>query len=171
MNGSRCLLARLGVLALALTCAGLLSSCTCGFKLLNRLGNTPTITFVADPKANNTSAVAVDVVLVYDEALREELRAQTAATWFASRDQRRKDNPDATRSYQDFRLELVPGQDTTLTIPRLRCARDGIVFAGYSTPGQHRESFVPGLGLQVALGEENFEVEVAPPARRSSKNP
>ena len=150
---------RLGVFFLVLTFAGLLSSCSCGFHLLNRWDNGPSVRFVADPLANNTSAVAVDVVLIYDKALVDEFMALSAKDWFDSRAQQRRDRPDSTNSFQERLLELVPGQDTTLTMPRLHCARDVILFADYSNDvSAHRQRFNPGTDLRVDLREEDFEV-------------
>lgn len=152
------LFARVGVLMLIFGMAGLLSSCSCGFRLFNSLGSDPSVVFDVAPSVNNTSALAVDVVLVYDEALLETLLALSATEWFATRDQLRKDYPDYKKSYEVWPLELVPDRDTTLVIRDLRCVKSGIVFADYYAPGDHRVHFVSTKRIQVALHNEGFEV-------------
>ena len=44
-------------------------------------------------KANGDMPVMVDVVVVYDEELKDELDRLTATEWFAQRDQRVRNNP------------------------------------------------------------------------------
>lgn len=168
-NGIGGLFARLGTFVLALLAAGLLSSCSCGFNVLNSFRSDPKVAFATETMVNNTSAVAVDVVLVYDEALIEPLLALSAKDWFATREQLRNDYPDRKKSYEVWPLELVPGQDTTLTIRRIRCAETGIVFADYFAQGEHRARFEKQRLIQVVLGERGFKL--ADSSGESSENP
>lgn len=149
--------------------AGLLSSCSCGFNMLNSFKSSPSVSFDVAPTLNQTSALAVDLVLIYDKALLETLLPLSASEWFAMRDQLRKDYPDYKKSFKVWPLELVPAQDTTLVIRDLRCAKSGIVFADYYTPGDHRVHFVSTWRLEVALRSEGFEVSV--PTGSMPENP
>ncbi len=163
------LFARVGVLMLLFGMAGLLSSCSCGFNMLNSFKSSPSVSFDVAPTLNQTSALAVDLVLIYDKALLETLLPLSASEWFARRDQLRKDYPDYKKSFKVWPLELVPAQDTTLAIRDLRCAKSGIVFADYYTPGDHRVHFVSTWHLQVALRSEGFEV--SGPTGSTPENP
>ncbi len=163
------LFARVGVFFLTLLVAGLLSSCSCSFGILNSFRSGPSVRFDVAPTLNNTSALAVDVVLIYDKALLETLLPLSANEWFARRDQLRKDYPDYKKSYKVWPLELVPAQDTTLAIRDLRCVKSGIVFADYYSPGDHRVHFVSTRRLEVALRSEGFEV--SGPAGSTPENP
>ncbi len=163
------LFARVGVFFLTLLVAGLLSSCSCSFGILNSFKSGPSVRFDVAPTLNNTSALAVDVVLIYDKALLETLLPLSASEWFARRDQLRKDYPEYKKSYKVWPLELVPNQDTTLAIRDLRCVKSGIVFADYYSPGDHRVHFVSTRRLEVALRSEGFEV--SGPAGSTPENP
>ncbi len=148
----------------------LLSACTCGLGLANRLSAPPYVRLIAGPEANNTSAVAVDVVLVYDAALVEALREMTARVWFDQRNQLWKDHPNPKKSYESFLLELVPGQAVRQVLPRLTCARAGFVYADYRQSGVHRERFASNLdSLVVELGRDGFTLE--PSASAPSESP
>lgn len=169
---SRCkvILARLGASVLALGLAILCTSCSCGFHMANSRSSAPYVRLVADPEANQTSAVAVDVVLVYQNELVETLRDLTARAWFEQRSQLRRDHPNPKKSYEAFSLELVPGQQARQSLPRLSCARAGFVFADYAQSGVHRERFASNLdSLIVDLDRDGFSLQ--PDATTSSESP
>ena len=107
---------------------------------------------------NRDSAVAVDVLYVYDDELLKALLAKPASAWFAERDQFRRDYAES-KAYELWQWEWVPGQSVgTKSLPLRPSARAGIVFAGYHAPGDHRARFDPHRGLAIRLGEEGMAV-------------
>ena len=107
---------------------------------------------------NRDSAVAVDVLYVYDDELLKTLLAKPASAWFAEREQFRRDHEGA-KAYELWQWEWVPGQSVGMKrLPLRPGARAGIVFAGYHAPGEHRARFDPHRGLAIRLGEEEMSV-------------
>jgi type VI secretion system protein len=127
--GKRGFLWRWGSLALLLWAVVGLAGC--GAKVSTR-----SFTLAATPEANDRSAIAVDVVLVRDEALLGILGALSARTWFDEKAQLALDHP---RGFEIVHWELVPGQRLEIRNPfRTRKGHAIYVFANYLTPGAHR---------------------------------
>lgn len=108
--------------------------------------------------ANLNTPVAVDVVLVIEEAMLEKLTALPAPKWFQVRADMLRTFP-GTFSYKSW--EVAPGQ-----MLRLKGETFGspsvvgvFVFADYLTPGEHRMR-VEQLqdGIIVELGARGFTV-------------
>lgn len=95
----------------------------------------------AAPRANDDTPVAVDLVLVHEEALVEQLLALTATDWFGKREQMRRDHPEGLTLYS---WEVVPDQILVDEIVGERAAWAGIIFTSYRTPGAHRLRLAPG---------------------------
>ena len=95
------------------------------------------VTLSAAPGANQNSPVAVDVVMVLDEAMMGRLAELPAAKWFGARADLQKTFPQSL-SYRSW--ELVPGQ--TLRVPGATFGSPRVagvfIFANYATPGAHR---------------------------------
>ena len=119
------------------------------------------ITLAAEDDANSFSPTAVDVVLVFDEAVVNRLQGLTAANWFAARDQINRDFPDGlfVRSWEvvpdtvqtpwilgDEALENAEGDD----------AIAGFIFADLLSPGDHRARLDRGSGLRITVGRDDF---------------
>ena len=94
-----------------------------------------TVSMTAEPGANNDTPIRVDLVLVSDTKLLEELRRISAADWFKRRVQYLRDYPDFLSV---FNWEIVPSRQYSAELPDRPSALAGLVFAGYSTPGDHR---------------------------------
>jgi type VI secretion system protein len=116
------------------------------------------VVIAAAEGANQNSAVAIDFVLVLDEATVDKVAALPAAKWFQARADMLRTFP-GTYIYKSW--EVSPGQ--TL---RLRGDAFGspsvvgvFVFADYLTPGEHRMR-VEQLqdGIIVELGARGFTV-------------
>lgn len=147
-----------GCPALALAGAILLAGCACGPGVTRRVRMAVDVA----ERANTQSAVAVDLVFVYDDALVEALAAMPAAEWFRQRDQLRKDFPGTDR-FVLWQWEWVPGQEVPLhRLPVQGCPKAGLVFANYYTPGVHRARFDPRKSIAVHLLETGFEVSPLP---------
>lgn len=112
----------------------------------------------ADKQANNDSAVAVAVLVVYDDAELAELRKKSAREWFAEMEQRQRDNPDGSK-FDLLAWELMPGQRIREKTVELRgIPAEGLVFADYYSEGEHREAFNPARRIQVQLLKDRFTI-------------
>jgi type VI secretion system protein len=110
------------------------------------------------PDANNSNPVAVDLVLVKDNALLAELKKLSATDWFENRRQYLLDHPEET-GLRAGTWEFVPGQP--INPVRINVEPEimgGIIFANYSTPGAHRAAIDPRKSLTVVLGAKDFTV-------------
>ena len=108
--------------------------------------------------ANDGNPVAFDLVLVTDEMLLEELGEISASEWFANRNQYRLEYPEET-GLRAGSWEWMPGQGVapqSITVKREIVG--GVIFANYSTPGEHRAVIDPRRSFTVILGAEGFTV-------------
>jgi type VI secretion system protein len=94
-------------------------------------------TLVATDAANLNTALAVDLVLVQDDALLATLLAMPSSKWFAARADMAKTFPEQLRYLS---VEMAPGQ--IMALPRDKIGHErlvgALVFADYQTPGEHR---------------------------------
>jgi len=95
------------------------------------------VTVMAAEDANANSAVAVDIVLVRDQAVLDSLLAMPAARYFAARADLQRTYPDALTVVA---LEITPGQVIRLDARRFGGQRAwaALAFAHYANPGEHR---------------------------------
>ena len=86
--------------------------------------------------ANNDYPLAIDLVLVTDEALAQKLMGMTAREWFNARHAMRKAYPDAISMDS---VELAPGESIKLSDKRWsgRRVAAALVFADYLVAGPH----------------------------------
>jgi hypothetical protein len=108
--------------------------------------------------ANANSAVAVDLVVVYDAKLIDQLLKLRAAEWFAQKEQFARDHPKQLAVHA---WEWVPGQsvgDKSLTYES--GAKKIVLFANYLTEGDHRAALDPQQPFRLTLHAADFEVEV-----------
>ena len=90
-----------------------------------------------DSDANQTSAISVDVLVIYKEELLQAVMKMTAKDYFASRMQIKRDYPDMVDIWH---WELTPGQlvrDYPIT-QRSDRPEGAVIFADYFAPGDHR---------------------------------
>lgn len=119
------------------------------------------LSLYVDPAANRDFPLAVDLVLVSDEALAKRVAAMKAADWFAARDGLRKTARDdlAVES-----MELAPGAALTLPGKRFSGRRvfAALLFADYFTAGEH-SARLEGLKGKIGIefGATDFEVHAA----------
>lgn len=116
------------------------------------------VTLIASDDVNGNSPVAVDVVLVTDDALVDRLTALPASKWFDGRADLVASFPKGLR-YQSW--ELVPGQRLDVsgdTFDGTRVA-GAFVFADYPQAGAHRVRIQQFSGtLVVQLDDTAFSV-------------
>lgn len=109
-----------------------------------------TVSIYTEPDTNQNSAIAVDLVLVYDQELAKLLSQMSAAKYFSSSKQLLLDNPTLLDIWH---WELVPGQIVQDFSPPQEQgdAYAGFVFANYLTPGDHRIKIAPTGVVKVLL--------------------
>lgn len=135
---------------------------SCGTNSRSLFGGDLVAEVKVDPGANQNSAVALELVIVYDKKLLEQFLAYPARTWFEKREQLRRDDP-GQKQFVSWEWEWVPGQEVKpQEISFGTGARGGIVFANYFTPGDHRARIDPHSNLVIHLGEKGFSVEPSP---------
>ncbi len=114
------------------------------------------VEIIADPAANDRSAIAVDVVAVRGEALAEKLAELSASQYFLAREQIER---DASGRIGVSGWEIAPGQTVGPESVSFECGVDAVfVFASYRTPGVHRMRLPDLDDVRIVLGPQGFEV-------------
>lgn len=122
-------------------------------------GGTLPLQVTVAPNANQSSAVAVAVVVIYQRPVLEKLVGLSARDWFENREQLRRDYPG---SFDAWSWEWVPGQAVPEQELRYESgAKAGVVFADYLAPGAHRAVIDPHKGLRLELERTDFVVTEA----------
>ncbi|MGJ7530146.1 hypothetical protein [Variovorax sp. GB1P17] len=119
------------------------------------------LTLSAAPGANQNSPVAVDLVMVLDDAMLGRLAELPAAKWFGARTDLQKTFPQSL-TYRSW--ELVPGQTIRVPASSLGAPRVTAVFvyANYATPGANRMRVDDLKGAVTARFDiQNFDVSTA----------
>lgn len=144
-------LAALGAAALALAGCSLLPDVTSFF------GGQMRLAVEVDSALNDDSPVAVETLIVYDAKLVDQLTALTAAQWFERREQFLRDHEQGALDH--WLWEWVPGQRVADQRLDFRVgAQAAVVFAGYLTPGDHRQRVAPHGEYVLVLGRTGFTV-------------
>jgi type VI secretion system protein len=116
------------------------------------------VEIVVDPKLDENSALAVDLVVISDKKLEPPILAMTARDWFRQREQFEKDHGSGFRVSS---WELVPGQSVEpQTVEVGRGVETAVFFADYLSPGPHRQQIDPHRHLVLNLGEKGFSVQL-----------
>lgn len=108
------------------------------------------------PDANQNSAIAVDLVLVYNQELLKTLGQMSALKYFAASRQLLLDNPSLLDIWH---WELVPGQ----VVENFSPAQDkgdaygAYVFANYLTAGDHRLKVAPDGIVKILLLRDDLK--------------
>lgn len=116
------------------------------------------VTLAAATDANRNSPVAVDLVLVTEQAVWDEIVTLSSAKWFALRNDLVKTHP---RAFVYRSWELVPGQMLTIDGEALGRRRvvGALAFADYAAPGAHRARIDTFTGrIVVRLDAEDLSV-------------
>jgi type VI secretion system protein len=140
--------------------AGPLLSCGIGVRTKAVLGGKLHIKVGISENANMNSPIALDVLLVYDEALLKRLIKMPSREWFEKRTQITRDHIKG-EGLDYWAWEFVPGQSVaTQILPLKPKAKGGIIFANYFSAGEHRSRIDPFKDLVIHLQEKGFAVEV-----------
>ena len=118
------------------------------------------MTIVAEQNMNNNSATPLDLVLVYDDKLLAMLLALPAGDYFAKREQLIKDNSGLMEiiSFEMTPAQVLPDQPVQYLTPNPAGA---ILYANYSTPGEHRIKLAKQKDLTITLGTLDFTIDPA----------
>ena len=141
---------------LSVVCAlTFLSSCDTLSKIQNVWVDSVDIT--VDRDANNDSATSIDLVFLFKKELVDEVSKLTSHDYYRRVDQLVRDNP---KLIQIVRWELAPGQ--YLPNEKIKGVEGtplaGIIFASYSTPGDHRVILGLQRNLDIHLMANDFFV-------------
>jgi hypothetical protein len=108
-----------------------------------------------DADANNQSATAVDLLIVYDPALLKVLMKMDAKTYYQTTEQIKLDYPEMLDIWH---WELAPGQvvrDYSIE-RRADYPAGAIIFANYYTPAPHRVRLGSASHIHVRLKKLDF---------------
>ena len=124
-------------------CVALLAGCSIGTKVRSAFGGAFPFTVTVAPKANESSAVAVDLIVVYDEPTLEQLKKLSAREWF--QDGFKTQFVNAHRSDVDVHgWEWIPNQKVEeQSVSYHSGARKVVLFADYLADGEHRAVIDP----------------------------
>ncbi|MBX9785775.1 MAG: hypothetical protein K2Y08_00405 [Alphaproteobacteria bacterium] len=134
--------------ALALSLAG------CGNDSVPEL-TINSVSIYTDQDANQNSATAVDLVVIYDQTLVSRIGTMSASQYFSNTQQLLLDNPTLIDIWH---WELVPGQVVQAFTPEAgeTKAYAGYVFANYLTPGDHRIKIAPSGIISILLQKNDL---------------
>ena len=138
----------------------MLISCGAGVRARSLLGGKLNVTVNVSEKVNQNAPIAMDLLLVYNEKLRDDLLKMSAKDWFKQKDQIRRDYIEG-EGLDCWSWEWIPGQKIPVQkLPLKSNAKAGIVFADYLSPGAHRIRFSPFDDIVIRLLEKDFFVDV-----------
>lgn len=146
-------------LLLTLGALGALSACGVATKVRSAFGGELPFRVTVAPDANENSAVAVDLVVVYDTKVLDQLMKLRASEWFARKQQFLNDfsNEVTVRGWEWVPSQAVDEQ----SIAYRSGARKVVLFADYHTEGDHRASVDPQQSFHLVLGPLDMTLEVA----------
>jgi type VI secretion system protein len=122
-----------------------------------RVGGHFSLQVAVSDKANKNQPIAVDLVLVKDNEVMKLLQQIPAAAWFDKRDQFLRDHG---KKVEITSWEWVPGEVIPEVEMKISPAVTGaIIFAHYSTPGDHRAVITSFGPSELNLDEEDFSYQ------------
>jgi len=115
-----------------------------------------TVSIYTEPDTNQNSAIAVDLVMIYDQELVKLIGQMSAAKYFTSSKELLLDNPTLLDIWH---WELVPGQIVQDFAPPQENgdAYAAYVFANYLTPGSHRIKVAPNGKVKILLMQNDLK--------------
>jgi type VI secretion system protein len=108
------------------------------------------------PDANQNMPVAVDIVTIDDKKTLAEVSAFTAQTWFDKRTAYLRMHPTALHVSS---WEWIPGQQlASIKIPQTAVADGILLFANYSTAGDHNAVLPRSGTVRIEFGPKDFKI-------------
>jgi type VI secretion system protein len=135
------------------------TSCGVTTKIRSAFGGELPFRVTVAPDANENSAIAVDVLVVYDAKVLDQLMKLRASEWFARKQQFLNDYSEevTVRGWEWVPSQVVEEQ----SIAYRSGARKVVLFADYHTEGDHRASVDPQQFFHLMLGPLDMALEVA----------
>jgi type VI secretion system protein len=115
------------------------------------------VNFEVSSSLNNDSPVKVHLLIVYEAEYLKYLSKLSADQYFEKLDQIKK---DGNGKVDFFTWDVVPGQQiSSQPIRPTHVTGQGIlVFARYSTPGNHREAIAEDREVTLQLGPKDIKI-------------
>lgn len=116
------------------------------------------VKFKVAKDVNNNSPIAVHLLIFYDQDVLGEVSKMTADQYFEKENTLRSDNPD---KIQFITWEIVPGQameDQEITLDKVTGV-GALVFARYSSPGDHRQALADDREILISLDKLDFDIK------------
>ena len=138
----------------------LLGAASCGLpnRVRSMFGGQLPIEVTISPDANEDSALAVELIVAYDQKVVDELLKMPARKWFDGREQFLRDHPEKIDSWK---WEWTPGQAVApLELSYGIGAKQVVLYADYLTPGEHRAAIDPQKPFRLVLGQSELRLEV-----------
>lgn len=144
-------------LLVTLSAAFALTSCGVTQKVRSAFGGELPFRVTVAPDANENSAIAVDLVVVYDSKVLDQLLKLKSSEWFARKQQLLNDYSDelAVKGWEWIPSQVVDAQ----FVPYRSGARKVVLFADYHTDGEHRASIDPQKPFHLVLGPLDMTLE------------
>lgn len=146
-------------MAVALIVLSVAAGCSFPTKVRSMFGGELPFFVTVAPDANENSAVAVDVVVVYNKMVLDQLMKLKASEWFAGKSQFLNDHRDdiAVRGWEWIPNQVVPQQ----SIEYRAGAQKVVLFADYASDGVHRAAIDPQQSFHLVLDALDLNVKVA----------
>jgi len=114
------------------------------------------VTFKATANANDSSPTKIHIVIAYKEDLAGELGKLTATDYFKKAV---KLKADAGDELDVFAIDVVPDSSASLDItPSRSTGVIALMFARYTSPGDHRTNVGADYEIQVLLDKKDLKV-------------
>lgn len=114
------------------------------------------INFKSAANANDSSPIKIHVVVAYTENLATEIGKLDANSYFQKA---KKLKSDAGDDLDVFSIDVVPDSSTSLDIaPSHSTGVVALMFARYTSPGDHRKNVSADYEIQVDLDKNELKV-------------
>ncbi|MBP9828756.1 MAG: hypothetical protein KBD04_01830 [Proteobacteria bacterium] len=114
------------------------------------------INFKAAANANDSAPVKIHVVIAYKEDLAAEIAKLDANSYFQKA---KKLKSDAGEDLDVFSIDIVPDSSTSLDIePTHTTGVVALMFARYTSPGDHRTNVSADYEIQVDLDKNDLKI-------------
>ncbi len=114
------------------------------------------INFKSTANANDSAPVKIHVVIAYKEALATDIGKMDANTYFQKA---KKLKSDAGEDLDVFSIDIVPDSSSSLDItPSNSTGIIALMFARYTSPGDHRTNVSADYEIQVDLDKNDLKI-------------
>ena len=116
------------------------------------------ISVITTDQTNDSSAIAIDFVAIYNQPLATALTRLSAAEWFKGQIQFQKDyTPKKDYQLWHYEFPALP-QKHNIQINPGRKMIAILIFADYLSPGKHRYRLTKIEEMNITLNKNDFEI-------------